>query len=95
MTGLFLSFQFVSDKQSAFSFTLGLSQVVNGGWLLRIVHSNGGSLFFICLYLHLGRGIIFGSYIIQETWGVGVLILFCVMGAAFLGYVLPWGQISF
>jgi len=63
--------------------------------MLRILHANGASFFFICIYLHIGRGIYYSSFFFQETWNIGVLILFAVMGTAFVGYVLPWGQISF
>lgn len=68
---------------------------VNFGWLIRVIHANGASFFFICLYAHVGRGIYFNSFFLKETWIVGVTILFLVIGAAFIGYVLPWGQISF
>lgn len=62
---------------------------------MRTLHANGASFFFICLYAHIGRGLYFGSYIIKEAWLAGVVMFFMVIGAAFLGYVLPWGQISF
>jgi len=68
---------------------------VNYGWILRIFHANGARFFFICLYLHVGRGLYYGSYYFMHTWIVGVIILFAVIAAAFLGYVLPWGQMSF
>lgn len=68
---------------------------VNFGWGLRAIHANGGSFFFICLYLHVGRGIYFGSYKLKEVWTVGVTLLLIIIATAFLGYVLPWGQISF
>lgn len=63
--------------------------------MLRMLHANGARLFFVCLYIHAGRGLYFSSYRLTETWGIGVVILLAVIGAAFLGYVLPWGQISF
>jgi len=65
------------------------------GWLIRIIHANGASFFFICLYLHIRRGIYYISFNLSETWTIGVLILFIVIATAFIGYVLPWGQISF
>lgn len=65
------------------------------GWFLRSCHANGARLFFICLYLHVGRGLYYGSYYFELTWSVGVVILLLVIAAAFLGYVLPWGQMSF
>ena len=68
---------------------------VNYGWLLRTLHANGASIFFVCIYLHAGRGINYGSYKFMQTWSIVVLILFLTIASAFIGYVLPWGQISF
>ena len=70
---------------------------VNYGWLIRYGHSNGASFFFICVYIHIARGLYYGSYSKPRTglWTVGVIIYFLMMGTAFLGYVLPWGQMSF
>lgn len=68
---------------------------VNYGWLLRTLHANGGSLFFLFIYLHIGRGIYYGSYSITETWNIGVIIFILTIATAFIGYVLPWGQIRF
>ena len=68
---------------------------VNYGWLLRIIHANGARIFFICLFLHIGRGLYYGSYYLTPVWIIGVFILLAVIATAFLGYVLPWGQISF
>lgn len=68
---------------------------VNGGWLLRSSHANGASFFFICLYAHIGRGLYYGRYLYLGTWLSGVLLLVLVIASAFLGYVLPWGQIRF
>ena len=62
---------------------------VNSGWLLRSIHANGASFFFICLYSHVGRGLYYGSYMYGKTWATGVLLLILVIAAAFLGYVLP------
>jgi len=95
ITGLFLSIHFSNDISLAFESVSHISRDVNYGWLLRILHANGARFFFICLYLHVGRGLYFGSFYYSKTWIVGVLILFAVIAAAFLGYVLPWGQISF
>lgn len=94
-TGLFLAIHYTAHIDLAFSSVTHICRDVNYGWLLRTLHANGASFFFICLYLHIGRGIYYGSYIIFHAWSVGVLILFIVMATAFLGYVLPWGQISF
>ena len=94
-TGLFLSMHFSNDVTLAFERVRHICRDVNYGWLLRILHANGASLFFMCLYLHVGRGLYFSSFYYSQTWIVGTLILFAVIAAAFLGYVLPWGQISF
>lgn len=95
LTGLFLAIHFTARIDLAFSSVVHICRDVNYGWLLRTIHANGGSFFFICLYIHIGRGIYYGSYIILHAWRVGVIILFIVIATAFLGYVLPWGQISF
>nr|QUL61647.1 cytochrome b [Coenobita rugosus]WHM52691.1 cytochrome b [Coenobita rugosus] len=95
VTGLFLAMHYVAHIDLAFSSVAHIQRDVNYGWLLRTLHANGASFFFICLYLHIGRGMYFGSYMIFHAWMVGVVILFLVMATAFLGYVLPWGQMSF
>lgn len=95
VTGLFLAFHFSADTQISFLSVRHLYRDVNYGWILRLLHANGARAFFICLYLHVARGIFFSSYRWQETWIIGVVLLFLVMATAFLGYVLPWGQISF
>nr|YP_010241123.1 cytochrome b [Anneissia intermedia]QTH78853.1 cytochrome b [Anneissia intermedia] len=95
VTGLFLSMHYTADISLAFSSVSHICRDVNYGWLLRNIHANGASLFFVCLYIHIGRGLYYGSYKNFETWNVGVLLLFLVMGTAFVGYVLPWGQMSF
>uniref|UniRef100_UPI00315D2294 cytochrome b n=1 Tax=Dicyrtomina ornata TaxID=1113191 RepID=UPI00315D2294 len=95
MSGLFLAMHYAGDVSLAFSSVIYIMRDVNYGWLLRVMHANGASFFFICIYLHIGRGMYYASYLYKETWAVGVLILFLVMGTAFVGYVLPWGQMSF
>nr|QLY90004.1 cytochrome b [Spelobia clunipes] len=95
LTGLFLAMHYTADINLAFNSVNHICRDVNYGWLLRTLHANGASFFFICIYLHIGRGIYYGSYLFTPTWLVGVLILFLVMGTAFMGYVLPWGQMSF
>nr|YP_009490597.1 cytochrome b [Taeniopteryx ugola]AWH98606.1 cytochrome b [Taeniopteryx ugola] len=94
-TGLFLAMHYTAHIDLAFSSVAHICRDVNYGWLLRTLHANGASFFFICLYLHVGRGMYYGSYMYTQTWIVGVLLLFLVMGTAFMGYVLPWGQMSF
>nr|YP_009114942.1 cytochrome b [Acroneuria hainana]AIX03647.1 cytochrome b [Acroneuria hainana] len=95
VTGLFLAMHFTAHIDLAFNSVAHICRDVNYGWLLRTMHANGASFFFICLYLHTGRGMYYGSYLFLHTWMIGVLILFLVMGTAFMGYVLPWGQMSF
>jgi len=95
ITGIFLAIHYTSDISLAFSRVVHITRDVNNGWLIRTLHANGASFFFICLYTHVGRGIYYGSYNLITTWTIGVIILFLVIGTAFIGYVLPWGQISF
>ena len=94
-TGLFLAIHYSCDIEIAFNSVRHICRDVNFGWALRIFHANGGRFFFICLYIHVGRGIYYGSYNFELVWIVGVTILLIVIATAFLGYVLPWGQISF
>nr|YP_009685501.1 cytochrome b [Scyllarides squammosus]QDM38508.1 cytochrome b [Scyllarides squammosus] len=95
LTGLFLAMHYTAHIDLAFSSVAHICRDVNYGWFLRTLHANGASFFFICLYLHIGRGIYYGSFMSVHVWMVGVVILFLVMATAFLGYVLPWGQMSF
>nr|ACY38216.1 cytochrome b [Galea spixii] len=95
LTGLFLAMHYTSDTLTAFSSVTHICRDVNYGWLIRYLHANGASMFFIFLYIHIGRGIYYGSYTFTETWNIGILLLFAVMATAFMGYVLPWGQMSF
>nr|QVL29107.1 cytochrome b [Ceratitis anonae] len=95
LTGLFLAMHYTADINLAFNSVNHICRDVNYGWLLRTMHANGASFFFICIYLHVGRGMYYGSYLFTPTWLIGVLILFLVMATAFMGYVLPWGQMSF
>nr|AGB14202.1 cytochrome b [Pelophylax hubeiensis]AGB14513.1 cytochrome b [Pelophylax fukienensis] len=94
-TGLFLAMHYTADTSLAFSSIAHICRDVNNGWLLRNLHANGASFFFICIYFHIGRGLYYGSYLYKETWNIGVILLFLVMATAFVGYVLPWGQMSF
>nr|AWN09448.1 cytochrome b [Nannospalax nehringi] len=95
ITGLFLAMHYTSDTFTAFSSVTHICRDVNYGWMIRYLHANGASMFFICLFLHVGRGIYYGSYHFKETWNIGIILLFTVMATAFMGYVLPWGQMSF
>nr|YP_009328216.1 cytochrome b [Macrognathus pancalus]APD28184.1 cytochrome b [Macrognathus pancalus] len=95
LTGLFLAMHYTSDVSMAFSSVAHICRDVNYGWLIRNIHANGASMFFICIYLHIGRGLYYGSYLYKETWNIGVVLLLLTMMTAFVGYVLPWGQMSF
>nr|BAH70420.1 cytochrome b [Anolis cybotes] len=95
LTGLFLAMHYTADISSAFSSVAHITRDVQYGWLIRNIHANGASMFFICIYFHIGRGLYYGSYMFKETWNLGVVLLFLVMATAFVGYVLPWGQMSF
>nr|ADM67573.1 cytochrome b [Glyptothorax laosensis] len=95
LTGLFLAMHYTSDISTAFSSVAHICRDVNYGWIIRNLHANGASFFFICIYLHIGRGLYYGSYLYKETWNIGVVLLLLVMMTAFVGYVLPWGQMSF
>nr|YP_006504050.1 cytochrome b [Cryptocercus relictus]AFM92550.1 cytochrome b [Cryptocercus relictus] len=95
MTGLFLAMHYCPNIDNAFSSIVHICRDVNYGWMMRTTHANGASMFFMCIYIHIGRGLYYGSHKFKYTWTVGVIILFLTMGAAFMGYVLPWGQMSF
>nr|WNV63778.1 cytochrome b [Vulcanolepas fijiensis] len=95
ITGLFLAMHFTSDITTAYNSVIHIMRDVNSGWIMRSIHANGASMFFICIYFHVSRGIYYGSYKMILTWLSGVLILFLTMATAFVGYVLPWGQMSF
>nr|UYG47198.1 cytochrome b [Tangara mexicana] len=95
ITGLLLAMHYTADTNLAFSSVAHMCRDVQFGWLIRNLHANGASFFFICIYLHIGRGIYYGSYLNKETWNVGVILLLTLMATAFVGYVLPWGQMSF
>nr|AXS66239.1 cytochrome b [Cucujoidea sp. 2 KM-2017] len=95
ITGLFLAMHYCPHIDLAFNSVAHICRDVNYGWLIRTLHANGASFFFICLYTHIGRGIYYCSYTLTLTWMIGVTIFFMVMATAFLGYVLPWGQMSF
>lgn len=95
LSGIFLALHYRARTLLAFERVGHIMRDVEGGWVLRIVHANGARFFFISLYLHVGRGLYYSSFIYHLTWTVGVMILILVIAAAFIGYVLPWGQMSF
>jgi ubiquinol-cytochrome c reductase cytochrome b subunit len=97
VTGIALAMHYTPHVDMAFASVEHIMRDVNGGWLLRYMHANGGSLFFFAVYLHIFRGLYYGSYKAPReiTWIIGVLIYLAMMATAFMGYVLPWGQMSF
>ncbi|HEV7251580.1 MAG TPA: cytochrome b N-terminal domain-containing protein [Mesorhizobium sp.] len=97
ITGVVLAMHYVADPRYAFQSVEKIMRDVNSGWLLRYLHANGASMFFIAVYLHIGRGLYYGSYKAPREllWILGVIIYLLMMAAAFMGYVLPWGQMSF
>ena len=95
VTGIVLATRFSGHSDLSFESVILIYQDANYGWLIRLVHSTGASFFFLFLYLHIGRGLYYGSYVFPEVWNIGVLIYLILIGTAFLGYVLPWGQMSY
>nr|AJO67671.1 cytochrome b [Lethenteron camtschaticum] len=95
ITGLILAMHYTANTEVVFSSVMHICRDVNNGWLMRNLHANGASMFFICIYAHIGRGIYYGSYLYKETWNVGVILFALTAATAFVGYVLPWGQMSF
>ena len=96
ITGVFLSMHYEPSVTEAFDSVEHIMRDVNNGWLIRYIHSNTASAFFFIVYLHIGRGLYYGSYMPPRTlvWTVGTIIFICMMATAFLGYVLPYGQMS-
>ena len=97
VTGIFLAMHYVPTAEGAFDSVQNIMRNVNSGWLLRYVHSNGASLFFLAVYIHIFRAFYYGSYKAPREllWFLGVFIFVLMMASAFTGYVLPWGQMSF
>ncbi len=97
VTGIVLAMHYVPNANLAFNSVEGIMRDVNYGWLIRYVHSNGASMFFLAVYLHMFRGLYYGSYKAprEVIWILGVLIYLLMTATAFFGYVLPWGQMSF
>jgi ubiquinol-cytochrome c reductase cytochrome b subunit len=96
-TGIFLAMNYTANVAMAFDSVERITRDVNYGWLLRNVHANGASMFFIIVYIHMFRGMYYGSYKKPREllWMIGVVILLLMMATAFMGYVLPWGQMSY
>nr|QQQ88735.1 cytochrome b [Hyalella sp. 2015-x] len=95
VSGVLLASSYSASMDISFTLIMKIMEASDKGWLIRYLHANGASLFFLCLYIHVGRGIYYGSYLYKSTWSVGVTILLLTMAAAFLGYVLPVNQMSF
>jgi ubiquinol-cytochrome c reductase cytochrome b subunit len=97
ITGIFLAMHYTPHIVYAFSSVEHIMRDVNNGWLIRYLHANGASMFFIVVYCHIFRGLYFGSYMYPRgrLWASGVAIFFIMMATGFMGYVLPWGQMSF
>ena len=97
VTGIFLAMHYTPHVDYAFDSVERIMRDVNYGWLIRYIHMNGASMFFIVVYIHIFRGLYYGSYKAPREllWILGVIILLLMMATAFMGYVLPWGQMSF
>ncbi|AIL64702.1 Cytochrome b [Rickettsiales bacterium Ac37b] len=97
MTGIFLAMHYVPDSEQAFASVENIMRNVNYGWLIRYMHAVGASMFFIAVYIHIFRGMYYGSYKSPREllWFIGIIIFIAMMATAFMGYVLPWGQMSF
>jgi quinol-cytochrome oxidoreductase complex cytochrome b subunit len=97
LTGIFLAMNYAAHKDMAFDAVERIMRDVNFGWLIRYMHANGASFFFIVVYIHIARGLYYGSYKAprEVLWWIGILIFLAMMATAFMGYVLPWGQMSF
>ena len=97
LTGIFLAMHYTPHVDYAFISIEHIMRDVNNGWLIRYIHANGASMFFIIVYTHMFRGLYYGSYMAprQELWFSGVTIFLLMMATGFMGYVLPWGQMSF
>ena len=97
VTGIILAMHYAANANIAFDSVEHIMRNVNGGWMFRYIHANGASFFFLAIYLHIGRGLYYGSYKAprEMIWLLGVVIYLLAMATAFMGYVLPWGQMSF
>ncbi|HUN52836.1 MAG TPA: cytochrome b N-terminal domain-containing protein, partial [Candidatus Sulfotelmatobacter sp.] len=97
ITGIVLAMHYTPHVSMAFDSIQHIMRDVNYGWLIRYIHMNGASMFFAIVYIHIFRGFYFGSYKYPREllWWIGIIILLVMMATAFMGYVLPWGQMSF
>ena len=97
VTGLVLAMHYVADADQAFTSVEHIMRDVNYGWMLRYIHANGASMMFMAVYIHMARALFYGSYKEPREliWIIGVFIFLLMIATAFMGYVLPWGQMSF
>lgn len=95
ISGFILTIHYTPNTSIALNRVIHIIQDVNYGWLIRLIHINGASIFFICIFIHIGRNLYYNSFLFIKTWIIGIIIFLLTIGTAFLGYVLPWGQISF
>nr|YP_009171117.1 cytochrome b [Ptyas dhumnades]AGT79952.1 cytochrome b [Ptyas dhumnades]ALN11721.1 cytochrome b [Ptyas dhumnades] len=94
-TGFFLAIHYTANINLAFSSIVHITRDVPYGWIMQNLHAIGASMFFICIYIHIARGLYYGSYLNKNVWLSGTTLLMILMATAFFGYVLPWGQMSF
>nr|AXI98842.1 cytochrome b [Pseudoniphargus unisexualis] len=95
ISGLLLASAYSASMENSFNLTNMMMETMDKTWFMRYLHANGASLFFICMYIHIGRGMYYSSFLFMHTWNIGVSILLMTMAAAFLGYVLPVNQMSY
>nr|FAA04208.1 TPA: cytochrome b [Holtodrilus truncatus] len=95
ISGIFLTMHYTPNMDMAFMSVMHISRDVEWGWMIRYIHGNGASMMFLFMYLHMSRGLYYMSYSLMETWNIGVIIYVLTVATAFMGYVLPWGQMSF
>nr|ABQ01997.1 cytochrome b [Compsophis laphystius]ABQ01998.1 cytochrome b [Compsophis laphystius] len=95
MTGFFLAIHYTANVNLAFSSVIHITRDVPYGWIMQNLHTMGASMFFICIFIHIARGLYYGSYLNKNVWLSGITLLIILMATAFFGYVLPWGQMSF
>nr|YP_006576415.1 cytochrome b [Semele scabra]AEV94309.1 cytochrome b [Semele scabra] len=95
ISGIIMACHYTPHVDLAFSSVVHIMHDVNKGWFFRSLHTNGASFFFICIYAHIGRGLYYHSFFLHKTWMVGVSMYLLLMVIAFMGYVLPWGQMSY
>nr|YP_009521276.1 cytochrome b [Perumytilus purpuratus]AXP84512.1 cytochrome b [Perumytilus purpuratus] len=95
VSGFMLSLYYIPHADMAYDSVIYIVRNVHKGWMIRNIHANGASIFFMCIYVHIARGLYYGSYLDKGVWNVGVVLYLMLMAESFLGYVLPWGQMSY